>query len=79
MLLGSNEWIYLSSEDDLMSLNTPPASGKTGNRHVKKHPAARVLAEQLDGAAGETTHTNNVDNILKCSPGKVSKGRLLCT
>ncbi|XP_046379101.2 transforming acidic coiled-coil-containing protein 2-like isoform X3 [Haliotis rufescens] len=71
---GAEEESAAGNEDDLMSLNTPPASGKTGNRHVKKHPAARVLAEQLDGAAGETTHTNNVDNILKCSPGKSDSG-----
>ncbi|XP_071090115.1 transforming acidic coiled-coil-containing protein 3-like isoform X2 [Haliotis cracherodii] len=71
---GAEEESAAGNEDDLMSLNTPPASGKTGNRQVKKHPAARVLAEQLDGAAGETTHTNNVDNILKCSPGKFGFG-----
>ncbi|XP_046580075.1 nucleolar and coiled-body phosphoprotein 1-like isoform X2 [Haliotis rubra] len=71
---GAEEESATGNEDDLMSLNTPPASGKTGNRQVKKHPAARVLADQLDGASGETTHINNVDNILKCSPGKSDSG-----
>ncbi|XP_067658075.1 transforming acidic coiled-coil-containing protein 3-like [Haliotis asinina] len=71
---GAGEESATGNEDDLMSLNTPPASGKTGSRQVKKHPAARVLADQLDGASGETTHINNVDNILKCSPGKSDSG-----